>query len=202
MAIEQRQRERLTAWLLGRPDLEHDQAQAALAATFSVTATDAPGALLDEAALPLFGIATATVHEQAHALADLLTNDLCLVPERRDHRALLIDHALTRRSAHPLQVAVIGHELARRAGIAGFVGSCEGAPWTVIRGDGELALVGPASIAGNSPAESVRPRCAHQVAAAVLREIAALAPTEASVRAARLLSTLPGRRCRRAPGSS
>jgi hypothetical protein len=196
--MERRKREKMAARVLGRPGIEHDQAQGALATAFSVTATDSPGALLDEAALPLFGMAPAPVREQAHALADLLTNELCLVPERRDHRALLIDHALTRRSAHPLQIAVIGHELARRAGIAGFVGSCEGEPWTAIRGEGELALVGSASIDDGPPASSVRPRCAHQVAAAVLREIEALAPVESAARAGRLLAGLPVRRCRRA----
>lgn len=197
MAMDQRHRERVTARLLAKPGLEHDQAQAALAATFSVTAMEAPGALLDEASLPLFGVGGAGVQAQAHALADVLTNDLCLTPEHRDHRALLIDHALTRRSAHPWQIAVIGHELARRAGVASFVGSCEGAPWTVIRGDGELALVGPATIAGRPAATSVRRHCAHQVAAATLRELNSLAPAETAGRAARLLDLLPSRRCRR-----
>lgn len=191
-----RQRESTTARLLGEPALRHDQAQAALAAAFSATAMEVPGALLDAAALPLFGVGAAPVREQAQALADQLTNGLCLVAERHDHRALLIDHALTRRCAHPMQIAVIGHELARRAGVESLVGCCEGALWTVIRGGGELALVGPAEAPGRTPASSVAPRCPHQVAAAVLWEIRALAPPAASHRAARLLATLRGR-CRR-----
>lgn len=198
--MDQRDREAATARLLGKAGLQHDQAQAALAAAFSATALEAPGTLLDDAALPLFGVGAAPVREQAQALADQLTNGLCLVPERRDHRALLIDHALTRRCAHPMQIAVIGHELARRAGIDSLVGSCEGALWTVVRGDGELALVGPAEVPGRIPASSVAPRCAHQVAAAVLWEVRALAPPAASHRAARLLATLRGH-CRRGRAS-
>lgn len=189
-------RERSAALLLGSPGLEHDRAQAALAASFSVTAHGAPEALLDEASLPLFGIASLHPREQARELADLLTNGLCLRPERHDHRALLIDHALVQRSAHPIQIAVIGHELARRAGVPSFVGSCEGEPWTVLRGDGEMALVGPASIAGPPQAAGVRCRCAHQVARAVLTELRRLAPPESVPRAERLLRALPG--CRRA----
>jgi len=189
-------RERAAAKLLAGAGLEHDQAQAALAASFSVTAMEVPGALLDEASLPLFGAGELGVAEQAHALADLLTNRLCLSPDRRDHRALLIDHALTQRSAHPLQIAVIGHELARRAGVASFVGACAGEPWTVLRGDGEMALVGPGSAASPKAAE-VRARCPHQVAHTVLSQIRATAPPDSARRAERLLRAVPVRGCRR-----
>lgn len=92
---------------------------------------------------------------------------------------------------------MIGHELARRAGLASFVGLCEGQPWTVVRGDGRLALVGPAAIAGRADARRVRRRCAHQVARAVLAEIQASAPADSARRAARLLRALPGGGCRR-----
>ncbi len=190
-------RESSAARLLGTPGLQHDQAQAALAASFSVTAMAAPGALLDEASLPLFGAGELDVAEQAHALADQLTNGLCLSPDRSHHRALLIDHALTHRSAHPLQIAVIGHELARRAGIPSFVGVCEDEPWIVVRGEDRMALVGPAEIAGRPNAQTVRPRCAHQVARAVLTEIQASAPPDSVRRAERLLRVLPSGRCRR-----
>ncbi len=177
--------------LLAEPGLQHDEAQAALAATFSVTAMESPAARLDEASLALFGAATLDVPEQAHALADLLTNQLCLCPERRDHRALLIDHALTCRAAHPLQIAVIGHELGRRAGLDTFVGACGGEPWTVVRGGAGLALVGSASIGGPPGASGVQRRCPHQVAHAVLREIERVAPADAALRARRLLRCVP-----------
>jgi hypothetical protein len=189
------------AKLLRRPGLQHDQAQAALAASFSVTAVEAPGELLDAASLPLFGIGEASVQEQAHALADQLTNGLCLSPDRGHHRALLIDHALKRRSAHPWQIAVIGHELARRAGVSSFVALCEGQPWTVVRGDEQMALVGPASIAGRPRPGGVRARCAHQVARAVLAEIRTSAPPDSARRAERLLRALPCGGCRRRPAS-
>jgi len=185
------------ARLLRTPGLQHDEAQAALAASFSVTAVESPGALLDAASLPLFGIGELSVQEQAHALADQLTNGLCLMPERADHRALLIDHALKHRSAHPWQIAVIGHELARRAGVSSFVAVCEGQPWTVVRGEEQMALVGPSSIAGRPRPREVRARCAHQVARAVLAEIRASAPNDSARRAERLLRALPCGGCRR-----
>jgi hypothetical protein len=183
--------ERSARRLLAEPGLQHDEAQAALAASFSATAMDSPSARLDEASLALFGAAGLAVPEQAHALADLLTNQLCLCPERRDHRALLIDHALTSRAAHPLQIAVIGHELGRRAGLRTFVGTCGGEAWTVVRGDDGLALVGLATIGGGARPIEVRRRCPHQVAHAVLREIERVGPPDAALRARRLLRWVP-----------
>jgi hypothetical protein len=187
--------ERATRRLLAEPELQHDEAQAALAATFSVTAIQSPSTRLDEASLPLFGAAELDLPEQAHALADLLTNQLCLCPERRDHRALLIDHALSCRAAHPLQIAVIGHELGRRAGLRTFVGACGGEPWTVVRGEDGLALVGPSTIGGGARPAEVRRRCPHLVAHAVLSEIGRVAPPDAAKRAERLLRSLPVRDC-------
>lgn len=186
-----RLREISAARILRTPGLQHDRAQAALAASFSVTAIESPGALLDEAALPLFGIGGLGVRAQADALADQLTNGLCLVPDRGHHRALLIDQALTGRRAHPWQIAVIGHELARRAGVASLVALCEGQPWTVLRGEDGAALVGPGSLGGRPGHADLRPRCAHQVARAVLAEIGATAPPGPAHRAERLLRALP-----------
>ena len=191
-------RERSAARLLAEPGLQHDEAQSALAAAFAVTAIASPRARLDDASLPLFGSASLCVAGQAEALADALANQLCLRPERRDHRALLLDHALAERGAHPLQIAVIGHELGRRAGLSTFVASYGGEPWTVLRGAEGLALVGPASVAGDPAADDLHPRCPHQVAHSVLRQLELAAPPEAAERARRLLRALPvrHRRCR------
>jgi hypothetical protein len=190
-----RTRERCAERLLAEPGLQHDEAQAALAATFSVTAMESPSARLDEASLGLFGAAGLELPEQARALADALTNRLCLCPERRDHRALLIDHALSSRSAHPLQIAVIGHELGRRAGLATFVGAYGGQPWTVICAESRLALVGPATATGRPSAAEVRRRCPHQIAFIVLHAISRVAPPDAAKRAERLLRSVPVRDC-------
>jgi Transglutaminase-like superfamily len=187
-----------TARLLSSPGLEHDQAQAALAAGLSSTTLESPGSLLDEASLQLFGTAELDVADQAEALADVLTNDLCLCPDRDDHRALLIDHALTRRRAHPLQIAVIGHELARRAGISSVIAIFESQPWTVVRGAGGMALVGPGSVQGRPVAPEIRPRCPHQIARQVLLAVRAQGPPERAHRASRLLRVLPVQGCARA----
>lgn len=183
---------------LGEPGLEHDEAQSALAAAFAATATgEAPRARLDDASRSLFGCAKLCVAGQAEALAAVLTNQLCLCPERRDHRALLLDHALASRAAHPLQIAVIGHELGRRAGLSTFVASYGGEPWTVVRGAEGLALIGPATPAGRPSAAELRPRCPHQVAHSVLRQIELVAPPPTAARARRLLRAVPvrPRRC-------
>lgn len=185
------------AQLLASPGLQHDQAQATIAAGLSSTALESPGGLLDDASLSLFGAAALGVSAQAEALADLLTNELCLCPDRDDHRALLIDHALTRRRAHPLQIAVIGHELARRAGIASCVAFFEREPWTVLHGEDGMALVGPSSVGRRPVAPELRPRCPHQIARQVLLEVRAAAPAERGLRAARLLRALPVHRCAR-----
>jgi hypothetical protein len=183
------------ARLLSSSDLQHDQAQAALASSLSSTVMESPGALLDEASLSLFGTAELDVAAQARALADLLTNELCLCPDREDHRALLIDHALTSRRAHPLQIAVIGHELSRRAGISSCVAFFEREPWTVLHGENGMALVGAGSVERPPVAPAVRPRCAHLVARQVLLAVRASGPPERGLRAARLLRVLPIHRC-------
>jgi hypothetical protein len=67
--VEKRIKERCAERLLAERGLQHGEAQAALAATFSVTAMESPSARLDEASLALFGAARLEVHEQAHALA-------------------------------------------------------------------------------------------------------------------------------------
>ena len=138
-----------TLRLLASPALQHDQALAAIAGAFS------PGEVrlnerLDELARRLFGAAELGARDQALALADLLTNRLGLISNSSDHRALLIDHALEQRQAHPLLIAALGHELARRAGISTCVGTCGGHPWTVVRDAEGVALVGPALPAGGA----------------------------------------------------
>ncbi|HET7444287.1 MAG TPA: hypothetical protein VFJ57_06485 [Solirubrobacterales bacterium] len=60
--------ERCAERLLAEPGLQHDEAQAALAATFSVTALDSPSARLDEASPPLFGAAPPDAAKRAERL--------------------------------------------------------------------------------------------------------------------------------------
>lgn len=77
---------------------------------------DAVGGLLDDAARPLFGLAGLDGDEQADVAGRVLEEALGFRTNGCDPRCLLIDHALERRLAHPLMLACIGHELARRAG--------------------------------------------------------------------------------------
>jgi hypothetical protein len=94
-----------------------------------------------------------------------------------------------------LQIAVIGHELGRRAGLATFVGAYGGQPWTFVGAEARMALVGPATAAARPSAADVRCRCPHQVAFTVLRAISRTAPPDADRRAERLLQSMPVRPC-------
>lgn len=63
------------------------------------------------------------------------------------------------RQAHPILIAAIGHELARRAGIRSYVGSCAEAPWLVVKGEDGMALVGSAHLPVTPKASAVCRRC-------------------------------------------
>ncbi len=69
----------------------------------------------------MFGVADESLFAQADALADVITNRLGLEVNGGDWRTLLLGDALVRRAAHPLLLASLGHELARRAGLHSVV---------------------------------------------------------------------------------
>jgi hypothetical protein len=182
------------AALLASPGLGHGEALTAIAAEFSGCRGERIEERLDEASRWLFGAASLGAQDQAHAIAELLTNRLGLRSEASDYRALLVDQALERCSASPLVIAVLGHELGRRSGIRTAVAGAGGHFWTLVRGEEGTALVGPTS----PPASGcVRPRCPHQVAHAALARLSLLAPPDGGARAERLLAALPVRGCRR-----
>ncbi|MFT3864931.1 MAG: hypothetical protein QM729_11720 [Solirubrobacterales bacterium] len=162
--------------LLASSGLQHDRAQLAIAAALTGSEPEPTAARLDDAARGLFGAGASPVRDQARLLADLLTDGLSLQALGGEHRALLIDEALARREAHPLLIAVIGHELARRAGLRSFVGAIGARHWTVLQHDAESALVGCELLETPPSPVTVRPRCAHEVAGVVLKELLVLGP--------------------------
>lgn len=162
--------------LLGSAGLQHDRAQLAIVAALTGSAPEPVEARLDDAARALFGARALGVREQANALATLLTDGLALQPLGGESRALLIDEALAHREAHPTLIAVIGHELARRAGLRSFVASIGPRHWTALQVEGESALVGCELLDPAGPAGTVRPRCAHEVAGTVLKALRAVGP--------------------------
>lgn len=80
---------------------------------------------LDDASRPLFGLATLDADAQASAMRDVLDAQLGFRAAGTDPRSLLLDGVLERRCGHPLLLACVGHELARRAGVLTSVHSCE-----------------------------------------------------------------------------
>ena len=177
--------------LLGSAGLDHDRAQLAIVAALTGSDPEPVEARLDDAARALFGAGALGVREGAAALATLLTDELGLRPLGGERRALLIDEALARRDAHPLLIAVIGHELARRAGLRSFVGAIGSRHWTVLQAEGESALVGCELLDRAASAGSVRPRCAHEVAGTVLRQLRVLGPPAWHAPVDDLLRALP-----------
>jgi hypothetical protein len=93
---------------------------------------EAVDARLDALALGLFGLAGLSPAGRARALAETL--DGALAPTHAGPQALLIGEALEARAAHPLLRAAVGAELARRAGLVGWVASSRGR-WLMGAGD-------------------------------------------------------------------
>jgi hypothetical protein len=162
--------------LLASGGLQHDRAQLAIVAALTGGGPEPVEARLDDGARALFGARALGVREQANALATLLTDELALQALGGERRALLIDEALVRRQAHPTLIAVIGHELARRAGLRSFVGAIGARHWTVLQAEGEMALVGCELLEKPPPSGTVRPRCAHEMAGVVLTGLRRLGP--------------------------
>jgi len=98
----------------------------------------------------------------------VLTNVLGLIPEQEDPRALLIDDALESRRAHPVVIAGVGSELARRAGLRGYVCQSPEGWWTGISAHGETTLVGTSHTASEVPQAALRGLCPHRLAGAIL----------------------------------
>jgi len=177
--------------LLGSTGLQHDRAQLAIVAALTGAEPEPVEARLDDASRTLFGAGALGVREQAGALATALTDRLALQALGGEHRALLIDEALVRREAHPLLIAVIGHELARRAGLRSFVGSIGPRHWTVLQAEGESALVGCEVLERPPSSATVRPRCAHEVAGTILKALRLLGPRAWGAPIDELLAALP-----------
>jgi hypothetical protein len=149
----------------------HADFAVALAAVFHELDEAAVDDQLDAIAASLYGVAGFDAREQLEALtAAMAVFEPMQAP--LDPRALLIDVALDRLSGHPTALAVIGTEVARRAGL------CVG-----VVGAGRRHLVGHRHAGleigldlGVSAVRTVTDRragwrCSHQVAFATLREL-------------------------------
>ena len=182
--------ERILIDALGDPFLEHDTAMAAIAAAFgSADRAERLWEWLDDAARPLFTIPD-DLRQRAAALTHLMTNQLRLRAGNDDHRALLLDHLIQTRLGHPLLLASIGHELARRAGWPTVIATTHAQHVTVLTDDGYFAPIAYGIPLPAAHAAQLRACCPHGIAAATLAAISHHAPAEIAASATRIRDAL------------
>src|SRR5262245_29911261 len=108
----------------------------ALAAEFRDVDLEAADAMLDELALPLFGLADAEARVAAGGLAAMLDTEPGFDADRTSVAGLWLDTVLETHTGHPLVLAAIAAEVGRRAGLAVHVLSAP-TGWYAGLADGE-----------------------------------------------------------------
>jgi len=184
--------ERTLADELSNPLLEHDTLLIAVATAFgTATGPEQLWEWLDDAARPLFGVRANGLRDRAGALATLMTSELGFVASPYGYEGLLLDEAIATRSAHPMLLATVGHELARRAGWRSLTAWTPGRYWTVLTADGYFAPI--AYDADGAPLDPSHLLfcCPHDLSYAILTAIARDAPAELAASAARICDVLP-----------
>ena len=171
-------------------EVEHGEVLAGIAAVLGGPDASALLDALDDHARGLFGAECVGLLEQAAVVERVLDG---LVGGRRDAadpEQLLLHGALRQGAGHPLVVAALGHELARRAGLASAVCRAGDDWWTGVFGPEGCVLVGSAAGVVPRSLAGVRVACAHEVAVTALARLRALLPPPADVQADDLLRVL------------
>jgi Transglutaminase-like superfamily len=128
---------------------------------------------LDEAARSLFGTAGAPCDVQAARLAELLFHQLGLSPDEHSAGALILPEVLVTRRADPLVIAMLGHEIARRAGLESHVCTAGDDAWTALLDAENCTLVGASPLVCAGLRESgFHVACAHETAVVLLERLA------------------------------
>lgn len=152
-----------------RPEPPLDELLLTLAAEFRPVDTQLALERLDDFSRSLFGLSDLDCAGQAGCVSHTVRHELGLrCADPRDPEAMHLDRVLERRSGHPLVLAVVAVELARRAGVTAHVCS---APTRLFAGFGPptMRLVETTPAAGPPPAaESIVPHCPHAVAFGIL----------------------------------
>jgi hypothetical protein len=151
---------------------------------------------LDDFALPLFGLADEDAGEQAAALLALMAVELRFVAcAGDDPRQLLLPHVVDSRRGHPLMLAVVGREIARRAGVGAAVFSSPQRWFVGLQADEHLLLLDASLRDADQAPIQVRPHCRHELACCALtglsRSFASHGRLDEARRAARRKLTLP-----------
>ena len=184
-----------TDWRLARalsaPMLSHDHAMARISHAFGGACVAGLLERIDDAARPIFGAADESLFAQADALADVITNRLGFRVDVGGWRTLLLGDALVDRQAHPLLLASLAHELARRAGLDSVVAHSPDECCCVLIA-GEMAL--PICF-GEAPdgldVSTLRRCCAHELAFTILAAIGQHAPAAQAGAADRVRAAMP-----------
>ena len=128
---------------------------------------------LDEAARALFGVAGEACDVQARRLVEVLFFHLGLSPDECSADGLILPTVLITRRADPLVISMIGHELARRAGLESHVCIAGEDSWTALLDAENCTLVGSSAFAGSGACErGFHVACAHETATVVLERLA------------------------------
>ncbi len=189
--------ERTLADQLSDPLLEHDTAMVAIAAAFGEAGCEQGlWDWLDDAARPLFCVPAAEpgapdLPERGAALAETMTRALGVAGTRDRYEGLLLDRAVARRSGHPLLLAAVGHELARRAGWAALVGHGPHGSCTVLTADGYFMPIFYGGVPDELDPARLRARCPHEIACAMLAGLSRHGPADLAAGATRVRESLP-----------
>jgi len=180
--------------LATRGDPPFDRLLLALAAEFHGVDEDAALDELDELARPLFGIGGQGPHAAGERIAAELGRRL--KPDVAGVDDLFLDRVLREHRGHPALLAVVYVEVARRAGASLSLLSSQDAWFAGLVAEEEAVLVDPARTASALEGSfTLRRHCAHEVAHAVLCELArryrALGAADHAKRAAELCLALP-----------
>lgn len=170
--------------------------QLAIAGEFGPADAARTHGLLDDHARTLFGLAGSAPEEQANALGTLMA---CAMGLRArivaDPDDLLLPTALRSRRGHPLMLAIIGQQLATRAGIATGVYSSRTRWFIGLQTGGQLLLLDAALRDGSGRPARVLAHCAHDLAYCALtglsRSLAECGQLLSARRATRLKLALP-----------
>jgi Transglutaminase-like superfamily len=157
--------------LLSLDDLPHDDVLSAIGGHYGGVVE--PVDPLDEAARALFDVVGEPCEVQAKRLMEVLFLHLGLSPDELSADALILPAVVITRRADPLLISMLGHEIARRAGLESHVCIAGEASWTALLDEENCTLVGSSPFAGAGARENgFHVACAHETATVLLERLA------------------------------
>jgi hypothetical protein len=168
----------------------------AIAGEFGAGEAAATQRLLDDLALPLFGLAASDAQTQAQQLLRVMRHEHGFAAAGGDHPGhLLLPRVVVTRRGHPLMLAIVACELAQRAGITAGVFSSPRRWFVGLQADDHLLLLDASLADADQAPLEVRPHCRHELACCALtglsRSYARSGQPELARHAAWLKLTLP-----------